>query len=92
MTAPLLSVRGLCKYFPVLSTGLIRRQVGLVKACHDVSFDLKRGETLGIVGESGSGKSTLARTLLRVTEPTSGSALFNGEASVDLATLSQRAL
>ena len=85
---PLLSVRGLCKYFPVLSKGLFRRQIGVVKACHDVSFDLARGETLGIVGESGSGKSTLARTLLRVTRPSSGSAMFYGEDPVDLATLS----
>ena len=74
----LLSVRGLCKHFPVHSRGLFRRQVGVVKACNDVSFDLARGETLGIVGESGSGKSTLARTLRRVTQPTSGSALFYG--------------
>jgi ABC-type glutathione transport system ATPase component len=85
---PLLSVRGLCKYFPVLSRGLIRRQVGVVRACHEVSFDLARGETLGIVGESGSGKSTLARTILRVTRPTAGSAVFYGDDPVDLATLS----
>jgi peptide/nickel transport system ATP-binding protein len=88
----LLSVRKLCKHFPVLSKGLIRRQIAVVKACQDVSFDLQRGETLGIVGESGSGKSTLARTLLRVTRPTSGSALFYGEDPVDLATLSGREL
>lgn len=88
----LLSVRQLCKYFPTLSAGFFRRQVGLVKACHDISFELARGETLGIVGESGSGKSTLARTLLRVTDPTSGSAIFYGKESVDLATLSQREL
>ena len=88
----LLSVRGLCKHFPVHSRGLFRRQVGVVKACNDVSFDLARGETLGIVGESGSGKSTLARTLLRVTQPTSGSALFYGTDPVDLAALSSREL
>jgi ABC-type glutathione transport system ATPase component len=91
-SATLLSVRGLCKYFPILSKGLFRRQIGLVKACHDISFDLARGETLGIVGESGSGKSTLARTLLRVTRPTAGSALFYGEDPVDLAALSGREL
>jgi ABC-type oligopeptide transport system ATPase subunit len=88
----LLSVRGLCKYFPIFSHGLFRRQVGLVKACHDVSFDLMPGETLGIVGESGSGKSTLARTLLRVTEPTSGSAIFRAPDPVDLVSLSGREL
>ena len=91
-SATLLSVRGLCKYFPIPSQGLIRRKIGVVKACHDVSFDLARGETLGIVGESGSGKSTLARALLRVTRPTAGSALFYGEDPVDLATLSAREL
>jgi len=91
-SATLLSVRGLCKYFPVLSKGFFRRQIGLVKACHDISFDLARGETLGIVGESGSGKSTLARTLLRVTRPSAGSALFYGEDPVDLAALSAREL
>jgi peptide/nickel transport system ATP-binding protein len=88
----LLSVRKLCKHFPVLSKGFFRRQVGVVKACNDVSFELARGETLGIVGESGSGKSTLARTLLRVSQPTSGSALFYGEEPVDLATLGGREL
>jgi peptide/nickel transport system ATP-binding protein len=89
----LLRVNQLCKYFPVFSGGLFRKQVGVVKACHDVSFELARGETLGIVGESGSGKSTLARTLLRVTRPTSGSAIFrSGDDEVDLATLSARRL
>jgi ABC-type oligopeptide transport system ATPase subunit len=88
----LLSVRGLCKHFPVLSRGLFRRQIGVVKACDGVSFDLARGETLGIVGESGCGKSSLARTILRVTQPTSGSALFYGEDPVDLAALSSREL
>jgi ABC-type oligopeptide transport system ATPase subunit len=88
----LLSVRGLSKHFPVLSKGLFRRQIGVVKACDGVSFDLARGETLGIVGESGSGKSTLARTILRVTRPTAGSALFYGEDPVDLAALSAREL
>jgi len=88
----LLRVTDLCKYFPVFSSGLLRRQVGVVQACHDVSFDLRRGETLGIVGESGSGKSTLARTLLRVTRPTSGHAIFYAEGEVDLATISLRRL
>jgi peptide/nickel transport system ATP-binding protein len=88
----LLSVRGLCKHFPILSKGLFRRQIGVLKACDGVSFDLARGETLGIVGESGSGKSTLARTLLRVTRPSSGSALFYGEDPVDLAALSSSEL
>ncbi len=91
-SATLLSVRKLCKHFPVLSKGFFQRQVGVVKACNDISFELARGETLGIVGESGSGKSTLARTILRVSDPTSGSALFYGQEPVDLATLSSREL
>ncbi|MHC4718402.1 MAG: ABC transporter ATP-binding protein, partial [Planctomycetota bacterium] len=72
----LLRVRNLCKFFPVYSQGLIRRQTGLVRAVDDVSFDLAPGETLGLVGESGCGKTTLARTILRALRPTSGRALF----------------
>ncbi len=92
-TAPLLRVRHLCKHFPVYSKGLMRRQVGAIKACHDVSFDLMPRETLGIVGESGSGKTTTGRAILRAIEPTSGRVLFrdNGRA-VDLATLPDREL
>jgi ABC-type oligopeptide transport system ATPase subunit len=85
-----LSVQKLCKYYPILQKGFFTRQIGLVKACHDVSFDVRRGETLGIVGESGSGKTTLGRALLRATRPTSGKALFASRAGkmVDLAALS----
>ena len=85
---PLLQVRNLCKHFPIMSKGFARRQIGAVKAVDDVSFDLYRGETLGLVGESGSGKTTCARTILRALAPTSGEALFhsNGK-TVDLASL-----
>ena len=68
----LLSVRGLGKHHPVMSKGFFARQTGVFKACDDVSFDLKRGETLGIVGESGSGKTTLGRSILRATAPSVG--------------------
>jgi len=74
--APLLSVRDLCKHFPIFSKGFFNRQVGAVKAVDHMSFDLPRGETLGLVGESGSGKTTAARTILRALSPTSGDVIF----------------
>jgi oligopeptide transport system ATP-binding protein len=75
---PILQVSGLVKYFPVQTGVLFRRTIGHVKAVDGVSFDLTAGETLGVVGESGCGKSTLAQVLMRLEEPTAGSALFEG--------------
>ncbi|MDL1911763.1 dipeptide ABC transporter ATP-binding protein [Chloroflexi bacterium CFX6] len=68
----LVEVRNLVKYFPVRA-GLLQRVVNHVKAVDDVSFFVRRGETLGLVGESGCGKTTVGRTMLRLIEPTSGS-------------------
>ena len=75
---PLLSVRGLKKHYPITG-GLLRREVGRVRAVDGISFDVHRGETLGLVGESGCGKSTAARTLLRLEEPTDGTVVFDGD-------------
>jgi peptide/nickel transport system ATP-binding protein len=74
----LVEVSDLVKHFPIRA-GLLQRQVGAVQAVDGVSFDVLRGETLGLVGESGCGKSTTARLLLRLMEPTSGSVRFEGE-------------
>ena len=73
----LVSVRNLKKYYPVRG-GLLRRVVDWVKAVDDVSFDICRGETLGLVGESGCGKTTVGRTILNLIEPTSGEVSFEG--------------
>jgi oligopeptide/dipeptide ABC transporter ATP-binding protein len=74
----LLSVNGLTKHFPVNRGIIFRRRVGLVRSVDDVSFDVTRGETLGVVGESGCGKTTTARMLVRLIEPTAGQILFDG--------------
>ncbi|GAA3958165.1 ABC transporter ATP-binding protein [Hymenobacter antarcticus] len=81
---PLLEVQNLQVYFP-LRKGFFRRATDYVRAVDDVSFTLYPGETIGLVGESGCGKTTLGRALLRLTEPTAGSILFEG---ADLAKLS----
>jgi len=75
----LLSVRGLKKHFPITSGIILQRQVGAVKAVDDVSFDVFKGETLGLVGESGCGKSTTGRTVLQLYKPTAGSVVFEGK-------------
>jgi oligopeptide transport system ATP-binding protein len=72
-----LKAENLVKHYPI-KAGVLRRTVGYVKALDGVSFELYRGETLGIVGESGCGKSTLARMLMRLEEPTGGTLTFDG--------------
>jgi oligopeptide transport system ATP-binding protein len=73
----LLDVRDLVKYFPIRK-GLLMRQVGQVKAVDGVTFDIQKGETLGLVGESGCGKSTTGRCIMRLVEPTGGVVSFDG--------------
>src|SRR4051794_3909870 len=86
--AALLEVEDLAKHYPV-RRGLLRRQVGAVRAVAGVSFSLGHGETLGLVGESGCGKSTLARTVLRLIEPTAGAIRLGGR---DITRLGKREL
>lgn len=74
---PLLSVKGLQKHFPINNP--LGREIGQVKAVNDVTFDLYPKETFGLVGESGCGKSTAGRSILRLTEPTSGEAFYQGK-------------
>jgi peptide/nickel transport system ATP-binding protein len=81
-----LSAKNLVKDFPV-TRGALQRRVGTVSAVADVSFDIRKGETLGIVGESGCGKTTIGRMLVGLDKPTSGSVLFSGK---DLARSSGR--
>ncbi len=74
----ILDVKNLVKHFPITKGFIVQRQVGAVKAVDGVSFSIRRGETLGLVGESGCGKTTTGRVILRLMEPTSGEASFEG--------------
>ncbi|WP_050614063.1 ABC transporter ATP-binding protein [Bacillus testis] len=85
MTDVLLQVEKIKKHFPITG-GILGRQIGQVKAVDDVSFFVKKGETLGLVGESGCGKSTTGRMLMRLIEPTEGKIIFNGK---DLTSMTQ---
>ncbi|BCB81486.1 dipeptide ABC transporter ATP-binding protein [Phytohabitans flavus] len=79
MTESILEVRDLVKYYPVNRGVVFKKTVGHVQAVDGVSFDLHKGETLGVVGESGCGKSTLAKVLMHLEHPTSGSVHYKGQ-------------
>ena len=88
----ILMVNALKKYFPI-KDGLIAHTVGYVKAVDGVTFNLKRGTTMGLVGESGCGKTTTGRTILRLAgEKTGGQVLFNGQEVYDLTAKEMRAM
>ncbi len=80
----LLKVDHLVKHFPIMKGVFIQKQVGAVHAVDDVSFDVYKGETLGLVGESGCGKSTTGRAILQLYRPTSGSVFYEGKDLVKL--------
>jgi oligopeptide/dipeptide ABC transporter ATP-binding protein len=79
----LYQVRDLRKWFPI-RTGVLRKAVAYVQAVDGISFDIRRGETVGLVGESGCGKTTTGRLMLRLLEPTEGSLRFMGQELTEL--------
>jgi|YelNatPaOPRAMG01_1025707.scaffolds.fasta_scaffold00025_71 oligopeptide transport system ATP-binding protein len=85
----LLEVKNLKKYFPIKRGIIFSKHVGDVKAVDDISFNIRKGETVGLVGESGCGKSTVARVIIRLLEPTDGSIIFEGR---DITKISQEEL
>ena len=87
-SSDILQIEDLKMYFPV-TRGLLRRKVADIKAIDGVSFNLKKGETLGLVGESGCGKTTVGRCILRLYKPTAGKIMFDDE---DISTYREREL
>jgi oligopeptide/dipeptide ABC transporter ATP-binding protein len=89
---PVLSVKGLCKHFPIRSSGLVRRKIGDVHAVCDVSFDIYERETVCIVGESGCGKTTTGRAVLNLVPASAGSVSWHGTELTSLSTKRMRPL
>ena len=88
----LIEVKNLKMHFPVTSGLLFQRAVAYVKAVDDVSFTVRRGETLGLVGESGCGKTTTGRCILQLYKPTAGQVLFQGQDLTRMGTRQMRAM
>jgi len=86
---PLLEVTDLQKYFPVKSSGVVRRTIGQVQAVDGVTFSLAKGGSLGLVGESGCGKTTTGRVITRLYDPTGGTVKFEGH---DIGSISAKAM
>ena len=86
----LVEVKNLKMYFPVTSGLVFQRTTAFIKAVDDVSFSVKRGETLGLVGESGCGKTTTGRCILQLYKPTEGQVLFEGQELTNLSTRQMR--
>jgi peptide/nickel transport system ATP-binding protein len=80
----LVALEHLKVYFPIKSGVVLDRHVGDIKAVDDISFEVRRGETLGLVGESGCGKSTVGRAILRLYKPTAGRIVFDGQDITEL--------
>ena len=88
----LVNVENLKMHFPVTSGVIMQREIGQVKAVDDVSFFVRKGETLGLVGESGCGKTTTGRAVLQLYKPTSGKVQFNGQELTELNANEMRAM
>ena len=87
----LISIENLKTYYPIRA-GILRRVVGQVRAVDDVTFEIKRGEILGLVGESGCGKTTLGRTLLNLEKSTAGSIKLEGKEILDFKAVNKKAV
>ena len=87
----LIEVKNLKMYFPVTEGAIFHKTVAQVKAVDDISFDIRKGETLGLVGESGCGKTTTGRCILQLERPTEGEIIFEGQNLVDLSDRALRA-
>ena len=88
----IIEIKNLKKYYQ-LTSGLMKKVTGVVRAVDDVTFNIPRGKTIGLVGESGCGKTTISKCILRAIDPTDGDILLNNEeGSYNLATLSENEL